>query len=201
MHNPSRFRFSPLAVLVALVFSLSALAQPQPRPVKAPPRPDYLQMVYPTDQNLFIGPQPFYPDLQRLKQAGITKVINFRTPEEMKQLRFDEAAELKKMGIDYVMIPIGGKEFPRSPEQTKALAQALAGEQGKVLMHCRSGHRASEAYIAWLINEKGVPVNEALDRARAFGWWPPGLEGLLGKKMIVTLEDPSAKAATKGSSD
>jgi len=153
-------RFYRLAVLAALLFSVQAMAQAQPRPVKAPPRPDYLQMVYPADQNLLIGPQPFYPDLQRLKQAGITKVINFRTPEEMKQLRFDEAAELKKMGIEYVMIPIGGKEFPRSPAQTKALASALAGEDGKVLMHC-------------------------------------GLEGLLGKKMVVTLEDQPAKASKK----
>jgi uncharacterized protein (TIGR01244 family) len=190
-----------LILAVLSLLSSAALAQSQPRPVKSPPRPDYLQMVYPAAPNLFIGPQPFYPDLQRLKQAGITKVINFRTPQEMKELRFDEASELKKMGIDYVLIPIGGKEFPRSPRQTQALAEALKGENGKVLMHCRSGHRASEAYIAWLVNEKGVPINDALDQARAFGWWPPGVENLLGKKMKVTLEEQPVTAKTPAQPD
>ncbi len=190
------FAFYFMTVVSAVLLFGQAWAQAQPKGVKPPPRPDYLQMVYPVDEKLLIGPQPFYPDLARLKQAGITKVINFRTPEEMKKLRFDEAAELKALGIDYVLIPIGGKEFPRSEQQTRALADALEGEDGKVLLHCRSGHRASEAYIAWLVSEKGVPINEALDRARDFGWWPPGLEALLGKKMIVTLKDQQDTTAS-----
>ncbi|GEM_PF-6185783 len=192
-----RCSLSRLMLAVALLLAFSGQALAQPKVVKSPPRPDYLQMVYPAEKNLLIGPQPFYPDLARLKQAGIRTVINFRTPEEMKQLRFNEAAELKKLGIDYVMIPIGGKDFPRSEKQTKALAEALKKTDGPVLMHCRSGHRASEAYIAWLVKEKGVPINEALDRARDFGWWPPGIEGLLGKKLKVTLEETPVKTPVK----
>lgn len=50
-----------------------------------------VKSTHSVDGRLFIGPQPDARDLQNLKSEGIERVINFRRPEEMAKLGFDEA--------------------------------------------------------------------------------------------------------------
>lgn len=134
------------------------------------------------DDRLFIGPQPQARDLQNLQSEGIERVVNFRRPEEMAKLDFNEAEKLAALGIDYVQIPVGGKRHPYSPVQLEALTEALESD-GKVLLHCGSGYRASVILVAYLIEIEGVPVNEAV--AHAQGWWPLELESVLGEKLLL----------------
>ena len=46
-------------------------------------------------------------------------------------------------------------------------AAAMAESNGKVLLHCTVAWRASHLYAAYLIQEKHVPVEEALASARS----------------------------------
>ncbi len=168
-----------------MVFNAQAqLAKPKLKEVKRPP---YTQMLF-QHGNIFIGPQPLYQDFATIKAAGFTKVINTRTPEEMKELKFYEDYLLKKADIDYNFIPIGGKNNPYSPEKLAEFAAALENTEGKVLLHCRSGHRVSQLWAAYLVKYKGKTPDQALDMVSDMGWWPMPMESLLDKKLHVSFE-------------
>lgn len=155
--------------------------------LKVVKRPAYTEMLF-QHENVYIGPQPEYIDFATIKAAGFTKVINMRTPDEMKELKFYEDYLLKKVDIDYHLIPIGGKEFKYSPAKLEEFAQALDSSTGKVLMHCRSGHRASQLWAAYLVKYKGKSIDDALAMVKDMGWWPMPMEALLDKKLHVSIE-------------
>lgn len=118
--------------------------------------------------DMFIGGQPTARALRELKAQGVTTVVNLRSPEEMKRIGFDEAALVKELGMRYVYIPMrGNDEFPYSPESVTKLADALKSADGKVLLHCTVAWRASHLWGAYLIRERGLPVDQVLTHTRA----------------------------------
>lgn len=173
-----KFR-SMIAALLACAFAGCASAPPQSTEDKKPYLEDKAHKV---DERYVIGPQPDMGDLQALKEAGFTKVINFRTPEEMEKVDFNEPDELAALGIDYHNIPVGGDDYGYTPQQAVALSSALEGAD-KVLLHCAGGWRASVITIAYLINEEGMSLDEAMTHAQ--GWWPLQLEEVLDRKLTI----------------
>ena len=119
--------------------------------------------------DVFIGGQPTEKALREMKAQGVTVVVNLRTPEEMKNaVRFDEPALIQQLGMRYVYIPMrGNEEFPYSPAAVARFADAVGSANGKVLLHCTVAWRASHLWAAYLIQERGVPVETALANARA----------------------------------
>ena len=119
--------------------------------------------------DVFIGGQPTEKALREMKAQGVTVVVNLRTPEEMtKAVKFDEPALIQQLGMRYVYIPMRGTaEFPYSPEAVAKFAEAVRSANGKVLLHCTIAWRASHLWAAYLIKERGVPVETALANARA----------------------------------
>lgn len=172
-------RLSPAAravLLIALIPS-SAFTQgtPAPSPTAFPPPPVsldtagmYRGSAARVGESLYISGQPTEAALRQLRAEGVTTVINLRTPAEMQTgLPFDEAAVLKELGVDYVALPVRGTpEFPYAPSAVDALAAALRDAKGKVLLHCSSGARTSHLWAAYLIRDRGVPVDSALAHAR-----------------------------------
>ncbi|MEO7085628.1 MAG: sulfur transferase domain-containing protein, partial [Gemmatimonadaceae bacterium] len=118
--------------------------------------------------DMFIAGQPTERGLREMKARGVTTVVNLRSPEEMtKSVSFDEAALVKQLGMKYVYIPVRGTpEFPYSPAAVKTFADAMSSADGKVLLHCTIAWRASHLWAAYLIQERHVPVNDALASAR-----------------------------------
>jgi len=159
-------------------------AKPQLKVLKPPP---YTQMLFQYN-DIYIGPQPQYQDFATIKAAGFTKVINMRTVEEMKELKFYEDYLLEKAGITYTLIPIGGEDNPYSPEKLAEFAAAMQNNEGKILLHCRSGHRASEMWASYLVKYKNKTPDEALEMVSDLGWWPMPMEALLGEKLHVTTQ-------------
>lgn len=148
----------------------------------APQSSNYLDdKSHSIDGRLFIGPQPELVDIEQLRDNGFTKVISFRTPDEMKELSFDEATALSAAGITYRHIPVGGDEYPYSPAQLQSLIPELENSNDKILLHCRSGWRASVITVAWLVEEQGMSLAEAVQHAE--GWWPLSLEKVLDRKL------------------
>ena len=103
--------------------------------------------------------------------------------------RFDEAALVKELGMNYVHIPMrGSAENPYGPKQLDQFAAAIASADGKVLLHCTVAWRASHIWAAYLIRDRGVPVATALAQTRSinlrdeapFGGLQP-IEGFLGR--------------------
>jgi uncharacterized protein (TIGR01244 family) len=176
-----------ILILLFLTLFINAQAQQSKAAGTKEQKPPYTAFLFQHD-NVFIGPQPEYADFATIKSSGFTKVINLRTPNEMKELKFHEDFLLKKANISYHLIPIGGEEFNYSPAKLAEFAQAIGSNNEKVLLHCRSGHRASQLWAAYLVKYKGKSPDEALGMVKGMGWWPMPMEALLGEKLHVSFE-------------
>jgi uncharacterized protein (TIGR01244 family) len=138
----------------------------------------------------FIAGQPSEAALDRMvKQDGVTLVVNVRTPTEMndrQRVPYDEEAAAKQLGVDYVFIPLGGSDntiYPYTPEAIDRFTEAMARHNdGKVLLHCQVGFRASHVWTAYLIRTRGMSPEEALKHGKAMVVTDPPFEGLAGLK-------------------
>lgn len=115
--------------------------------------------------NLVTGGQPSKAELERLKSAGVTKVINLRGPDE--EAPFDEKSEAERLGLEYISLPISGAPDVTS-ENARELHKLLQGDE-QVFLHCASGNRAG-ALLAIRAHEiQGKPVEDSLELGRAAG--------------------------------
>jgi uncharacterized protein (TIGR01244 family) len=87
---------------------------------------------------------------------------------------YDEAAEVKRLGMEYVTIPIRAGTFSKA--DVTAFGNALRETPGPVLVHCRSSNRVGALWAAYLTLEEGVPLGDALERGRKAGMTKPILE-------------------------
>lgn len=119
--------------------------------------------------DIFVGGQPTERALREMKAQGVTTVVNLRTPPEMaRAVKFDEKALIEQLGMTYVNLPVGGNgQYPYTPQTVAKFSQAVRDAKGKVLLHCTIGWRASHLWAAYLIADRGVPVEDALANARA----------------------------------
>jgi uncharacterized protein (TIGR01244 family) len=139
-----------------------------PTPVVLDTRGEFQDKFAKVGDDVFISGQPTEQGLRDLGAQGVTTVVNLRTPSEMKtRVPFDEEAVVKKLGMQYVYLPMrGNAEFPYSPDNLKAFARAMSESKGKVLLHCTVAWRASHMWAAYLIQYRQVPVATALAQAR-----------------------------------
>ena len=122
----------------------------------------YLTRAKQVSDNIWIGPQPEVDDFDEFAAEEVTVVVNTRTAEEMTQLDYQPDAQAEQFNMTYELIEIG-QGHTYSPAQLaafNALMTANAGE--KMVLHCRSGHRASQLYAAWLIKHQNKSASEAL---------------------------------------
>jgi uncharacterized protein (TIGR01244 family) len=201
---------SPLALRVALVAALvlpvdTARAQHlvNSGPIANLPAPALLDTTgmfqakfARLGDDIFIGGQPTEKALRELKAQGVTVVVNLRTPEEMKSaVKFDEPALIQGLGMRYVYIPMrGNPEFPYSPDAVAKFAEAVRSANGKVLLHCTIAWRASHLWAAYLIKERGVPVEAALANARAINLMDTMRMGNSGRQPVEDFLNQSLPA-------
>lgn len=114
---------------------------------------------------LHTGGQPSRDDLVRLKSEGVRTIIDLRGPQEDRG--YDEAAEARCLGLEYIALPIAGKD-DISPEKAKALGELLEAQDGDVLLHCASGNRVG-ALLALDAMARGASREEALELGRKAG--------------------------------
>ena len=160
-------RFALIAAL--LLFAAPALAQ---EPVKFPEkiqRTDF-QGVIADAGPAYVAGQPSEAALRDMAAKGVKTVINLRTQREMdnrQQVPYDEAAVAKELGMTYVHIPLGGADTPYTPKAVETFAKAFEAANGKVLLHCTVGWRASHMWAAYLVKHKGYTLEEAKRNAAA----------------------------------
>jgi uncharacterized protein (TIGR01244 family) len=153
-------------------------------------RAGFQEVIAQTD-DVFISGQPEKEAFVKLKSEGVTTVINLRTQREMDNrelVPFDEKHILDSLGMEYIHIPLGGKDFPYTNEALTKFAEAVTKSEGKVLLHCTVAWRASNMWAAYLIQYKGFSPDEAIRHAKAINFGEFPLEGLLEKKMKVEFE-------------
>ena len=171
-------RLAAAAVAFLSLFATDAAAQrlTGPKPTGVVPAPValdttgmFLAKFARVGDDVFIGGQPTERALRELQAQGVTTVVNLRTPEEMtRSVSFDEAALVRSLGMTYVYIPVrGNAEYPYSPATVTKFAEAMRTTNGKLLLHCTVAWRASHLWGAYLIKERGLPIDSALANARA----------------------------------
>lgn len=138
-----------------------------PTPVALDTHGEFQDKFAKVGDDVFISGQPTEQGLRELRDQGVTTVVNLRSPPEMARVPFDEAALVKKLGMEYVYLPMrGNAEFPYSPDNLKAFAKAMSESKGKLLLHCTVAWRASHMWAAYLIQYRQVPVATALEQTR-----------------------------------
>jgi len=137
--------------------------------------------------NFYISAQPEVARLTYLKDQGIRTIINLRTGEEnevFKEEEYDEKFVAEKLGFNYIELPVeNGSGF--TPE-IQAEFNSLLDAETPALIHCTSGRRATFLFIAYLVQNRGVPLQEAVETGKQMMYHSP-LELLLGKQIIMEL--------------
>ena len=134
--------------------------------------------------DFFISGQPSDSIITALIHQDLKLIINIRTPEEMEIIKengFDEEAFSDSLNIPYVNIPIGG-DAGFTKEAIKDINDAIQLHDGIVMIHCRTAGRATNAWMAWLINYYDVPVDDAIDLGKQMRF-KLYLEDLLGYEL------------------
>lgn len=121
------------------------------------------------DDNTLVDGQIGPADVARLKDLGVTLVVNNRPDnEDDGQPTSDEIeAAARAAGLDYRHVPI---VRGMGPSDVEAMREAIhAAGDGKMFAFCRSGHRST---LAWAVakNEDGVSRAELERRAGEAGY-------------------------------
>jgi uncharacterized protein (TIGR01244 family) len=128
---------------------------------------DTLRTITPT---IAVAGQPTEADLKSLKSEGYAAVVNLRNDGEPEQ-PISTAAEgdlARATGLDYLHYGVGGAPFSSvGIDSVNTLLDQHKGE--KVLVHCRSGGRASAVVLLHLAQEHGWSASEAIAKGRALG--------------------------------
>jgi uncharacterized protein (TIGR01244 family) len=172
-------RTSIRALALAATFATASMADAQkltgPNPTAAPPTPVTLDLTglfqakfVKVGDDVFIGGQPTERALRELKAQGVTTVVNLRSPQEMQSdVKYDEAALIKSLGMKYVYLPMRGtSDLPYAPSAVKEFTKAMKETDGKLLLHCTVAWRASHLWAAYLIEERHVPAQTAIEQTR-----------------------------------
>jgi len=112
------------------------------------------------------GGQPTDQQLKAFKAAGGEVVLDNRDPMEPRP--FDEPATVRAAGLDYINLPIVHGAV--TSDTMKQMHQALKKLEGrKALLHCSSGNRTAAALIPYLMIEKKMEEEDAVEVAMKSG--------------------------------
>lgn len=138
-------------------------------------------------QNIYLGGQPTLEALQWLKYQGVKKIINLRSDSEnneYSEYAYNEETYAQKLGFEYYSVPLdGAKDY--SPEKLNDFL-SLVIEDEKIFIHCLSGGRATNLFMAYLIKHKGYTISKAIDIGRSLRFSFP-LEKLLDVKVSMEI--------------
>jgi uncharacterized protein (TIGR01244 family) len=119
--------------------------------------------------SILASPQIGLAEVAEAAAQGVTLVINNRPEGESEDQTPGPEIEAaaRASGMDYVAIPVTHAGF--SEPQVKAMAEALAKAEGKVLAYCRSGTRST---LLWALAEasRGGDPGQIAAQAAAAGY-------------------------------
>ena len=112
------------------------------------------------------GGQPTEQQIKSFKAAGGEVVVDNRDPMEPRP--FDEPATVRAAGLEYISLPIVHGAV--TTDTMKRMYQTLKKLEGrKALLHCSSGNRTAAALIPYLMIDKKLEQEDAVDLAMSIG--------------------------------
>lgn len=122
--------------------------------------------------HLVTGGQPEAHHLDALQAAGPVTVLDIRDPMEPRPI--DEPDELAQRGIRYVNIPVVSGALTDDTLQ-EILAILRDNGDAPLFFHCASGNRVGGALLPYLILDRGMSEEEAVEMAMQIGLRSPEL--------------------------
>jgi protein tyrosine phosphatase (PTP) superfamily phosphohydrolase (DUF442 family) len=116
--------------------------------------------------NLITGGQPSAADLEALGAAGGGVVLDIRDPMEPRPI--DEAALVRRLGMEYVNVPVGTGTLTDATLDRILGVLRGAGDR-LVFVHCASGNRVGGALIPYLMVDQGLEEEDAVGQAMRIG--------------------------------
>ncbi|WP_404409715.1 serine/threonine protein phosphatase [Pseudidiomarina marina] len=157
-----------LLVLALLsVLFLSACDEQQPVNKIPVAVADVPNIHHPNEQHFTAG-KPAKDDLVKLKEQGVTAVINLLTDSDMNN-DDQEAQWAQELELEYYRVPVGGPS-DLTRDNVADFDRALAATQGQTtLIHCSSSNRVGAMmalHAAWYDN---ASTEQALQIGRDYG--------------------------------
>lgn len=110
-------------------------------------------------------------EIESWRENGVDVIVSLLTPGEVGQLDLQEEPAISERNrISFVTFPIEDRTAPSSEAELIRLIQSLDARLtgGKnVLIHCRQGIGRAGLIAASLLIERGVSIQDALDRISA----------------------------------
>lgn len=163
-----------------LIFSQELENALSKAPIVSPERLDRGTKFFNAGDFYFAG-QPDSSDFAWLAENGVKVVINLRTASEMAKhdaANFVEANLVKKMGMTYYNLPIGGAGG-MVPAKVDTFAQILSENQGKAVIHCGGAYRVTYLWMAYLVRYRNMTIDDAIEIGKKITYTSP-FEDLLG---------------------
>ncbi len=115
--------------------------------------------------NLFLAGQFIVDDLDKIKAAGIERIISLRTEGE---ISWDEPAAVEQADLKFINVPF------RSPDSLNDeifdnVRKLLADRKTATLFHCGSANRVGAVWLPYRVLDEGVAIETALDEAHQVG--------------------------------
>ena len=98
-------------------------------------------------------------------EAGFATVVDMRTEEEDRGI--DEEAVVESLGMTYLAFPVSGRT-DITLQKAQEFEKLLAGIDGPVFMHCRSGNRVG-AMFALRDGLHGAATDDAIALGKEAG--------------------------------
>ena len=137
---------------------------------------------------LVTGGQPSAKTLEALAKAGIRDVFDLRGTSEPRD--FDEPAVVRSLNLHYLAIPVTPADFSDSKFTAFRHHLTAHGPDRPLFLHCASGNRVGAALLPWLVLDKGLSEDAALELARTVGLRSPELTRL-ALEYIRSHEEPA----------
>jgi uncharacterized protein (TIGR01244 family) len=115
------------------------------------------------------GGQPTLAQLAELKAQGITTVINLRTAGENGFDAPAEEAEVKKLGMKYVHIPVSNQAGPKDEQADEFLKVTDDAKNRPVFIHCGSANRVGAFFMIRRVLRDGLAFDAAKTEATKIG--------------------------------
>jgi uncharacterized protein (TIGR01244 family) len=124
------------------------------------------------NEQICTGGQPTMAELEKLKQDGVSAIINLRRPSEYNAE--EEAAKARELGLRYINIPVDSNE-PKDGQVEEFLKATDDALNHPAFIHCRSASRVGAFWMIRRVLRDGWPVEKAEDEAKKIGMHTPNL--------------------------